>query len=225
LQWDEYYEKFYDWARSTQIKHLSSVEHLGAEDEVAEVLMDFAFDRKDIANRVARRAIDEKVQFTAENISDFKLSIDDDLLDQLAILSADKFSNDDLEDLYCLISDDALKKIYQVKGLKPFFDFDDLDDEHQNDFDMDEVLERAKQPTGFFSKLAMAFGIGAGIHTGISDVTQGKPRRFRVGDHVRVRYRGQEGTIIDINGDLYMVSLNDGGYVESFYENQIDRAW
>lgn len=225
MTWEDYYDKFYDWSRSTQIKHLSSVDHLGPEDEVAEVLMDFAFDRKDIANRVARRAIEDKVQFTAENIADFKLSIDDDLLDQLAIQSADKFSNDDLEDLYCLISDDALNKVYQVKGLKPFFDYDDSEEEQSNDFDVDEVLGRAKQPTGFFSKLAMAFGIGAGIHMGINDATQGKPRRFRVGDHVRVRYRGQEGTIIDINGDLYMVSLNDGGYVDSFYENQIDKAW
>ena len=36
-------------------------------------------------------------------------------------------------------------------------------------------------------------------------------RKFRIGDHVRVRYRGQEGTVIDINGDLYMVSLSSGG--------------
>lgn len=225
MTWEDYYDKFYDWSRSTQIKHLSSVDHLGPEDEVAEVLMDFAFDRKDIANRVARRAIEDKVQFTAENIADFKLSIDDDLLDQLAIQSADKISNDDLEDLYCLISDDALKKVYQAKGLKPFFDYDESEEDQSNNFDVDEVHGRAKQPTGFFNKLAMAFGIGGGIHKGISDVTQGKARRFRVGDHVRVRYRGQEGTIIDINGDLYMVSLNDGGYVDSFYENQIDKAW
>lgn len=222
MTWDDYYEKFYDWARSTQIKHLSSVDQLGPEDEVAEVLMEFAFDRKDIANRVARRAIEDKIQFTAENISDFKLNIDDDLLDQLAIQSADKFSKDDLEDLYCLIGDDALRTIYRGKGLKPFIDFED---EHQNDYDIDEVLERAKRPTGFFSRIAMAFGIGAGIHKGISDVTQSKPRRFQIGDHVRVKYRGQEGTIIDINGDLYMVSLNDGGYVDSFTESQIERAW
>lgn len=225
MTWDEYYEKFYDWARSTQIKHLSSIEHLGPEDEVAELLMDFAFDHKNIANRLARKAIEDKVQFTAENIADFKLNIDDDLLDQLAIQSADKFSKDDLEELYCLISDDALRKIYQAKGVKPFFDFEDSAEEQLDDFDMDEVLERAKQPTGFFSKLAMTFGIGAGIHMGINDATQGKPRRFRVGDHVRVRYLGQEGTIIDINGDLYMVSLNDGGYADSFTESQIERAW
>lgn len=99
MTWEEYYDKFYDWARSTQIKHLSSVEHLGSEDEVAEVLMELAFDRKDVANRLARRSIEERIKFSAENIIDFKLSIDDNLLNQLAIQSAEMFSEDDLEDL------------------------------------------------------------------------------------------------------------------------------
>ena len=71
----------------------------------------------------------------------------------------------------------------------------------------------------------MAFGIGHGITQGINDATGSRPRKFRVGDHVRVRYRGQEGTIVDINGDLYMVSLKDGGYVDSYYESQLERAW
>ncbi len=38
------------------------------------------------------------------------------------------------------------------------------------------------------------------------------------------RYRGQEGTVIDINGDLYMVSLSSGS-VDSYSENQLERAW
>ena len=39
---------------------------------------------------------------------------------------------------------------------------------------------------------------------------------FNIGDKVRVKYRGQEGYIVDKNGSLYMVSLNDGGYVDSY---------
>ena len=40
-----------------------------------------------------------------------------------------------------------------------------------------------------------------------------------------MRYRGQEGTVVDANGDLYMVSLKDGGYVDSYTESQLDDAW
>ena len=71
----------------------------------------------------------------------------------------------------------------------------------------------------------MAFGIGAGIHQGITDAVGRPERKFRVGDHVRVKYRGQEETVIDINGDLYMVSLYDGSHVDSYTENQLERAW
>ena len=71
----------------------------------------------------------------------------------------------------------------------------------------------------------MAFGIGHGIQQDINDVV-GKPvRQFRVGDHVKVRYRGQEGTVIDINGNLYMVSLKEGTHVDSYYEDQLELAW
>lgn len=48
--------------------------------------------------------------------------------------------------------------------------------------------------------------------------------RFQVGDHVRVRYRGQEGTIIDINGGLYMASLKNGNNVDSFEEDDLEKA-
>lgn len=225
MTWEEYYDKFYDWARSTQIKHLSSVEHLGSEDEVAEVLMEFAFDCKDVANRLARRSIEEKIKFSAENIMDFKLSIDDNLLNQLAIQSAEMFSEDDLEDLQLIIDDESVAQVYQTKGLKKMDDFDDAELEDFSLYSEAKVLERAKQPTGFFSKVATAFGIGHGIHQGIDSTINRKRRIFRVGDHVRVKYRGQEGTIIDINGDLYMVSLNDGGYVDSYYESQLEKAW
>mgnify|MGYP000675253184 CR=1 FL=1 len=35
-------------------------------------------------------------------------------------------------------------------------------------------------------------------------------RKFRVGDRVRVKYRGQEGIVVDINGNTYMVFIHDG---------------
>ena len=48
---------------------------------------------------------------------------------------------------------------------------------------------------------------------------------FRVGDHVRVKYRGQEGTIIDINGNLIMVSLDDVNHVDSYEASELEKAW
>lgn len=48
---------------------------------------------------------------------------------------------------------------------------------------------------------------------------------FKIGDKVRVKYRGQEGYIIDKNGSLYMVSLNDGQYVDSYTADQLEKCW
>jgi len=47
MTWEEYYDKFYDWAESTQIKKLSSVDALGSADEVVEVMMELAFHHED----------------------------------------------------------------------------------------------------------------------------------------------------------------------------------
>ena len=48
---------------------------------------------------------------------------------------------------------------------------------------------------------------------------------FKVGDRVRVKYRGQEGYIIDKNGSLYMVSLESGQYVDSYTADQLEKCW
>lgn len=221
MTWEEYYDKFYDWAESTQIKKLSSVEQLGSAEEVAEVMMEFAFNHEEIVNRIAKKAIEQKIIFSAENILDLTNCMDSGLQGQMALQSVSAFSEEDIQSLEGSLDDEVIVKLYRVKGFKVPEVF--IDDEPQDDYE--EVLESAKQPTGFFSKVAMAFGIGAGIHQGIKDATGSKPKKFRVGDHVRVRYRGQEGTIVDINGDLYMVSLKDGSYVDSFPESQLERAW
>ena len=47
---------------------------------------------------------------------------------------------------------------------------------------------------------------------------------YKVGDKVRVKYRGQEGYIIDINDSLYMVSLDDGRYIDSYSADQIEKC-
>ena len=49
----------------------------------------------------------------------------------------------------------------------------------------------------------------------LSDLFGNSNREFKIGDRVRVKYRGQEGYIIDKNGNLYTVSINNGQIVDS----------
>lgn len=48
---------------------------------------------------------------------------------------------------------------------------------------------------------------------------------FNIGDKVRVKYRNQEGYIIDKNGNLYMVSINNGEIVDSYSANDLEKSW
>ena len=220
MTWDEYYEKYYDWAESTRIKKLSSVDVLGDPKEVAEVILDFAFNHEDIVNRIARKAIEQKLVFTADDIINLTGNIDSDLQAKLAYQSVGAFSKEDLESFEGYLDDDVIEKLYKLKSIKVpdiFIDDDDIE-EVSGEYSGD-------KPSGFFSTLAMTFGIGHGIQQGINDSIGRPAKKFRVGDHVRVKYRGQEGTVIDINGDLYMVSLKDGAHVDSYYEDQLEKAW
>ena len=47
---------------------------------------------------------------------------------------------------------------------------------------------------------------------------------FNIGDKVRVKYRDQEGYIIDKNGELYIVRLTSGG-VDSYYASDLEKCW
>ena len=49
--------------------------------------------------------------------------------------------------------------------------------------------------------------------------------KFQIGDRVRVKYRGQEGYIIDKNGSVYMVSINNGQVVDSYEANDLEKCW
>ena len=233
MTWSEFYDNFCDWAESTAIKKLSSVDKYGSADEVTEIINEFCFNHKEISERMARKAIEQKIIFSAENVSDLVFAIDDSLVNQIALQSVDAFSEKDLIDvLYGSIDDDILIQIYQKKGLPvpeelSFSLADSITElvDTVNELSKEPPVSGEKRPGGFFSKLGMILAAGEGVRQGIEDVASSKPHRFRVGDHVRVRFRGQEGTIIDINGDLYMVSMNDGGYVDSYTEDQLDRAW
>jgi len=231
MTWEEYYENYYDWAESTAIKKLSSVDVLGNADEVTEIICDLFPSHKDICNRIARKAICQKLVFTWDNLQDIDGCIDSDLQIQLLTQSYSSFSKEDLEDMEGLYDEEVINKIYQLKGMALPEREPGLAEgitnfvNYVNDLTFEEpepVPE--KKPGGFFSRMAMAFGIGEGIRQGINDAAGNPVRKFSVGDRVRVKYRGQEGTVIDINGGLYMVSLSSGS-VDSYSENQLERAW
>lgn len=59
----------------------------------------------------------------------------------------------------------------------------------------------------------------------LNDLFSNTCSELKIGDRVRVKYRGQEGYIIDKNGNLYMVSINNGQIVDSYEANDLEKCW
>lgn len=80
-------------------------------------------------------------------------------------------------------------------------DFDEDDEEFEDDYDYAEE-DNSAQSHGLLGALGFVslFG-GKGSKAG---------KKFRIGDHVRVIYRDEEGTIIDITSGGYLVKLQSG---------------
>ena len=68
MDWDQYYEKFYDWTTSTRISRMSSLTSYGASSEVAEVAQEYMDEKA--ASRLIKKAVAYGVQFTPEEIYD-----------------------------------------------------------------------------------------------------------------------------------------------------------
>ncbi len=65
MKWEEYYFKFYGWAKSTQISRISSLTDFTSSDEICQVAR--LFDEKG-ASKLIRKALSQNVSFTAEEI-------------------------------------------------------------------------------------------------------------------------------------------------------------
>lgn len=184
MTWEDFYDKFYEWADSTQVSRISQLTTFGSHEQVAEIVEAY-FDEK-AASRLAKKAMAAGVRFTPAEIVEMQGSVNKECMNQLVTTALGDFTQEQAEELVFSMDDDIyadLEKRYCHYGDDEFID------------EPIEVEPRQKKPGklfGFFALAGMASELGS----------QKKTPRFRVGEHVRVRWRGQEGTIIDINGGL-----------------------
>lgn len=205
MTWDEFYDGFYGWADSTQAVYVSKLTTFGSHEEVAEIVQAY-YDEK-AACRLAKKALAAGVRFTPDEIVDMQGNVDKECMNQMVATALGDFTPDQVEELCCSMDDDVYAKLEER--------YCNCDEDAEETPEPQYGTSRQKGPGSLFGFAAFA-GMGG---------AQQRAPRFRVGNHVRVRYRGQEGTIIDINGGLYMVSLADGRIVDSYMESDLERAW
>lgn len=68
--WNEYYEKFYGWAESTQVRNLSTLTSLGTADEVGEIIIELQVNVP-ASNRLLRKAVEAKLAFAGSDLIEF----------------------------------------------------------------------------------------------------------------------------------------------------------
>lgn len=110
--WDEYYEKFYDWAESTRVRNLNALTTLGRADEVAEIIIELQEDIS-ASDRLLQKAVDEKLSFSGSDIEEFLYSNDEELAGKALLNSADRLTAEDMKRFVGQADDDIIKAVCQ----------------------------------------------------------------------------------------------------------------
>ena len=114
--WDEYYERFYDWAESTQVRNLSSLTSLGPADEVGEIIIELQVNVP-AANRLLRKAVEAKLTFSGADLVEFACINDKKLATAAVRNSAERLTAEDMEYLYGEIDDEVIAEICKQRHL------------------------------------------------------------------------------------------------------------
>ena len=188
-----------------------------------------------LACRLLRKAEKAQISFTYAQVAELATFIsDENLLNTLTKNASGSCTQADLEELNnngindeliaeiakrCSLQDPNEGAIWQPGVLQKRLD--DMAEsagqlaDNLNRINKNLEKQKRRKKSGLFAFLGM-----------LGDSNRTEPSSgFRAGDHVRVKYRGQEGTIIDINGSLIMVSLDDGKHVDSYNASQLEKAW
>ena len=158
MDWDQYYEKFYDWATSTQIRKMSSLTSFAASSEVAEVAQEYMDEAA--ASRLIKKAVAYGVQFTPEEIYDLSGCCNQEAMNVLLDSAKCSFTQEQLEDLWGLVDDDVLERAATRNHVKLF---DDGTEDYAQDGTVSDEAIPAVPKIGFFTKLFAGIGIAGAL--------------------------------------------------------------
>ena len=153
MDWADYYDRFYDWADSTQISRISSLTDFGSDcsAEVLEIAQCFVDDK--VAMRLINKALAGGVRFSVDEVMELTSMVDKPILTRLVETASEPFSKEQLEELYMLIDDDVFERVSKRSKVDIFAD-------EAEDIPVEEALE----PTlGFFTKLGLALGVASAL--------------------------------------------------------------
>ena len=163
MTWEEYYEKFYDWANSTQISRISKLTSFGSADEICEVAIELSDEAA--ATRLIKKAVASGVAFSADQIIELMDALGEDGMDCAIAASKCTFTREQLDDLCCAASNNVFEEAASRSGIDYYGDDDE--EFEPDDADDDFFVEPEPQPKiGFFTKLGIALGVASILDKG-----------------------------------------------------------
>ena len=78
MTWEDFYEKFYEWDDSTQVRKISELTTFGYPEQVAEVILMYSDEKA--SSRLAKKALAAGVRFTPSEIVEMDGSVSKDCM-------------------------------------------------------------------------------------------------------------------------------------------------
>lgn len=146
MKWQDYYEKISDWDISTAVNQISSLEDMGEPDEIVEALYVIESEDEKGANMLLNRALQHGVKFSGMNLVEMEGICEEESFKKALYQSADRFTSQDLEDLYCCIDDELIIDVARKYGISVPKDIaEEYEDELYGDIDEDVIVEVAQR--------------------------------------------------------------------------------
>lgn len=95
MEWENYYDRFFDWSESTRARRISELTSVGSADEITDIALEFDSDKN--ANKLIRKALSMCIHFSPENITTLLLTIDDTTIEQMIKSLKGEFTREWLE--------------------------------------------------------------------------------------------------------------------------------
>lgn len=139
--WDEYYEKFYDWAESTQVRNLSGLISLGSANEGGEIIIELQINVP-AANCLLRKAVEAKLAFSGSDLVEFACINGKELATAAVRNSAERLTAEDMEYLHGEIDDEVIIEISKRRNIMLPEDLREEEEyEEPEEIEEDEPLE------------------------------------------------------------------------------------
>ena len=205
---------------------------------------------QDTLDMLLHSMVNRKISLNADDLLDLDGVVSKSVIDRAALASTLQFSGEDMAYLENVLSPQVHRALCEKNGLyevdgeyrklaKPPAKknnkaseakskglYEAAQTDSSTDSDIEEKVPGISLWTLLVAMITFPFTLlfkSIRIFAFLSLFSGKKTEEFRVGDPVLVRYSQTEGRIIDINGSLIMVSMYDGGKVDSYQAYELER--